>query len=148
MSKAAIAFNGIDAAVAKSENSLVDSIASSIGNAIVDGGRQLLGGLISSVETVMPSALPTAAAALAQLSYRGTTGNFQSAMEYITLSAKFQHISPMNPETQGSPCFMRDYINTFEGFVLCDHPQFASNMATSVEETAVEAFMAGGFYYE
>lgn len=142
----AIAYNGSDEEVQK--QNWIERAISDLGNTIVDGGRQLLKDVIGSVETVIPNALPTAAAALAQLSYRGTTGNFQSAMEYITLSAKFQHISPMNPETQGSPCFMRDYINTFEGFVLCDHPQFASNMATSVEETAVEAFMTGGFYYE
>lgn len=119
-----------------------------IGSAAVDAGRNLLRGIINGINEVMPSALPTATAALAQLSYRGTTGNFQSAMEPIVLSGKFQHISAMNPETQGSPCYMRDYINTFSGFVLCDNPVFRSSIATSVEEGAVEAMMAKGFFYE
>lgn len=119
-----------------------------IGSAAVDFGRNLLGGIIDGISDVAPSALPTATAALAQLSYRGTTGNFQSAMEPIVLSGKFQHISAMNPETQGSPCYMRDHINTFSGFVMCDNPIFQSSIATSVEEGAVEAMMAKGFFYE
>ena len=119
-----------------------------IGSAAVDAGRNLLRGIINGINEVTPSALPTATAALAQLSYRGTTGNFQSAMEPIVLSGKFQHISAMNPETQGSPCYLRDYINTFSGFVLCDNPVFQSSIATSVEEGAVEAMMSKGFFYE
>lgn len=128
--------------------SSVSGIATSIGNAVVDEGRQLLNGVVSTVRKVFPSALPTATAALAQLSYRGTTGNFQSAMEPIVLSAKFQHISAMNPETQGSPCYQRDLINTFSGFIMCENPVFSGSIGTDVERTAVEAFMAGGFYYE
>jgi len=119
-----------------------------VGSAAVDFGRNLLGGIIDGINDIAPSALPTATAALAQLSYRGTTGNFQSAMEPIVLSAKFQKISAMNPETQGSPCYMRDYISTFSGFVMCDNPVFQSSIATSVEEGAVEAMMAKGFFYE
>lgn len=119
-----------------------------VGSAAVDVGRNLLNGIINGISEVAPSALPTATAALAQLSYRGTTGNFQSAMEPIVLSGKFQHISAMNPETQGSPCYLRDYINTFSGFILCDNPVFQSSIATSVEEGAVEAMMAKGFFYE
>lgn len=123
-------------------------VLENIGTAAVDAGRNLLNGIISGISEVAPSALPTATAALAQLSYRGTTGNFQSAMEPIVLSGKFQHISAMNPETQGSPCYLRDYINTFSGFILCDNPVFQSSIATSVEEGAVEAMMARGFFYE
>lgn len=123
-------------------------VLENIGTAAVDAGRNLLNGIISGISEVAPSALPTATAALAQLSYRGTTGNFQSAMEPIVLSAKFQKISAMNPETQGSPCYMRDYINTFSGFVMCDNPVFQSSIATSVEEGAAEAMMAKGFFYE
>lgn len=119
-----------------------------IGSAAVDFGRNLLGGIIDGISDIAPSALPTATAALAQLSYRGTTGNFQSAMEPVVLSAKFQKISAMNPETQGSPCYMRDYINTFSGFVMCDNPVFQSSIATSVEESAIEALMQRGFFYE
>ena len=119
-----------------------------IGSAAVDFGRNLLGGIIDGISDVAPPALPTATAALAQLSYRGTTGNFQSAMEPIVLSAKFQKISPMNPESQGSPCYLRDRISTFSGFVVCDNPVFQSSIATSVEESAVEAMMAKGFFYE
>lgn len=119
-----------------------------VGNTIVDTGRAALRSVIGAINTVAPNALPTATAALAQLTYRGTTGNFQSAMEPIVLSAKFQHVSQMNPESFGSPCYMRDYINTFSGFVLCDHPHFSTGLATSVEESAIEAFMSGGFYVE
>jgi hypothetical protein len=139
---------GFDQPVVSESEPWYAGIASSIGNSIVDAGRNLLGTVVNGINTIMPSALPTATAALAQLSYRGTTGNFQSAMEPIVLSAKFQKISPMNPETQGSPCYLRDRISTFSGFVMCDNPVFQSSIATSVEESAVEAMMAKGFFYE
>lgn len=125
-----------------------EAVAADIGEAAVDAGRALLKGVISTVNEIAPNALPTATAALAQLSYRGTTGNFQSAQEPLVLSAKFQLISQMNPETTGSPCYQRDYINTFSGFVLCDNPVFRSTTATGIEEAAVEALLAAGIYYE
>lgn len=119
-----------------------------IGDAIVDGGRRLLGGIVSTVNEVMPSAIPTATAALAQLSYMGQVGNFQSAMEDITLAGKFQQIVGDNAVYYGSPYFQRVYLNTLSGFLQCDHPEFSTTNATSVEEAAIEEFMSKGMFYE
>ena len=119
-----------------------------IGNTVVDQGRALVNTVVSSVETMAPSAIPTATAALAQLSYIGQVGNFQSAMEDIVLSAKFQRIVNDNAQFYGSPLFERVYINTLSGFLQCDHPEFTATTATAVEEQAVEAFMSAGMFFE
>jgi hypothetical protein len=121
---------------------------SGIGNDIVDKGRSLLSSVVSGASDVINAALPTATAALAQLSYSGSVGNFTSAQEDIQLTAKFQLISEMAPEKRGSPCYRNLVINTLSGFVMCENPVFRSAIATSVEESAVEAFMTGGFFYE
>lgn len=126
---------------------LTDAL-SGIGNDIVDKGRSLLSSVISGASDVINAALPTATAALAQLSYSGAVGNFSSASEPIQLTAKFQRISEMSPEKKGSPCYKNLRLNTLSGFVMCENPVFHSSIATSIEESAVEAFMAGGFYYE
>lgn len=119
-----------------------------IGNDVVDKGRSLLSSVVSGASDVINAALPTATAALAQLSYSGSVGNFTSAQEDIQLTAKFQLISEMAPEKRGSPCYRNLVINTLSGFVMCENPVFRSTIATSIEESAVEAFMSGGFYYE
>ena len=119
-----------------------------IGEAIVDSGRQLLRGVVQSINEVAPSALPTATAALAQLSYSGQVGNFQNAMEYIVLSAKFQKIVGDNAQYYGSPYFQRVYINTLSGFLQCEQPVFTATNATSVEESAVEELMSKGMFFE
>lgn len=121
---------------------------SGIGNDIVDKGRSLLSSVVSGASDVINAALPTATAALAQLSYSGSVGNFTSAQEDVQLTAKFQLISEMTPEKRGSPCYRNLVINTLSGFVMCENPTFRATSATSVEESAVEAFMSGGFYYE
>ena len=120
----------------------------SIGNDVVDKGRSLLSSVVSGASDVINAALPTATAALAQLSYSGSVGNFTSAQEDIQLNAKFQLISEMTPAKRGSPCYRNLVINTLSGFVMCENPVFRSTIATSIEESAVEAFMSGGFYYE
>lgn len=127
---------------------LFESIGQTIADGIADGGRKLLGGIVSSVNEVMPSAIPTATAALAQLSYMGQVGNFQSAMEYLVLSAKFQHIVDDNASLYGSPYFQKCYLNTLSGFLQCDNPVFTATNATTVEESAIEQFMREGMFYE
>lgn len=112
------------------------------------GGDSLLDRLIAGVGRVLPNAISAAKGALAQLSYSGTTGNFQTALEFITLSAKFMQIVPQSPEKIGSPLYQSVMINTLNGFVKTERAVFASPIATTTEEEAVEAFMNNGFYYE
>ena len=124
------------------------NIATATGDAALDFGRSIVSGVIGAVNEIAPSAIPTATAALAQLSYMGQVGNFQSAMENIVLSAKFQKIVDGNPEYSGSPYFKRVYVNTLSGFLQCGNPEFTSTTATATEVTAIEALMAGGMFYE
>ena len=132
----------------KKESSSSGGIFGAINNAIVDTGRALLDGIVSSIKPVLPGALSAANAALAQLSYNGSTGNFQSAQEDIVLSGKFQPIVAQYPEKIGSPLYQAAYLNTFSGFVKCQDAVFAATIATNIEEAAVEAFLNGGFFYE
>lgn len=132
----------------KSESTNSGGIFGAIGNAIVDSGRALLDSIVSSIKPVLPGALSAANAALAQLSYNGSTGNFQSAQEDIVLTGKFQQIVAQYPEKIGSPYYQAVYLNTLSGFVKCQDAVFASTTATNLEEAAVEAFLNGGFFYE
>ena len=111
-------------------------------------GESLLDRLVNGVKRVLPGAVSAAKGALAQLSYSGSTGNFTTAIENITLSAKFQRIVDQAPQKIGSPLYKNVYINTLSGFVLCERPVFKSTTATVEEETVIEEFMSRGFFYE
>ena len=111
-------------------------------------GNTLLDRVVGAVEKVLPNAVSAAKGALAQLSYSGSTGNFTTSIENITLSAKFQRIVDQAPNKVGSPLYKNVYINTLSGFVLCEKPVFQSSIATAEEESAIEEFMAKGFFYE
>lgn len=111
-------------------------------------GNTLLDRVVGAVEKVLPNAVSAAKGALAQLSYSGSTGNFTTAIENITLSAKFQRIVDQAPNKVGSPLCKNVYINTLSGFVLCEKPVFQSSIATAEEESAIEEFMSKGFFYE
>lgn len=111
-------------------------------------GETVLDKLVGAVEKVLPNAVSAAKGALAQLSYSGSTGNFTTAIENITLSAKFQRIVDQAPNKVGSPLYKNVYINTLSGFVLCENPVFQSSIATAEEESAIEEFMSKGFFYE
>ena len=126
----------------------VTGMFAAIGNKAVDAGRSLLGGIVDSVKKVLPTAVSTAQAAMAQLSYSGSTGNFQTAEETITLVGKFMPLVDTFPEKIGSPLYKPRYINTLSGFVLCKDAVVNSATATENERAAIEAFMNGGFFYE
>lgn len=104
--------------------------------------------LTGAFAKVLPNAISAAKGALAQLSYSGSAGNFQTAFELITLSAKFQRIVEQAPEKIGNPLFKNRYIKDLSGFIKCEAPVFSGTIATTLEEEAVETFMSVGFFYE
>lgn len=104
--------------------------------------------IVNAAKKVIPGAVSTAQAALAQLSYSGSTGNFQSAEETIALTAKFHPIVDQYPEKIGSPLYQAVIINTLSGFVLCRDATIALTIATGHEEEAVTSFLNSGFYFE
>ena len=117
-------------------------------NETVDGGKNALWNIIESVKTALPKAISSAQAAIAQLSYSGTTGNFLSTEENIALTGKFYRMADTYPEKIGCPLCSAVYINTLSGFVKCQNATFSATNATATEETAIETFMNNGFYYE
>ena len=104
--------------------------------------------LVSAAKEVLPKAVSTAQAALAQLSYSGTTGNFLSTEDNIVLTGKFFKTVEQFPEKIGSPLHKAVMINTLNGFCQCRNAVFSSTTATVEEEMAIEAFMNNGFFYE
>ena len=113
-----------------------------------ENGESLLDKIVNAAKSAIPKALSTANAAMAQLSYSGSTGNFQSAEEVITLSGKFQMIVDQFPERIGSPLYREKQISSLSGFVKCENAEFSASDATVREETAIESFMNNGFYFE
>lgn len=117
-------------------------------NETVNSGRGGLWNIIESVKAAIPKAISSAQAAIAQLSYSGSTGNFLSTEENIGLTGKFYRMADQYPEKIGSPLYSAVYLNTLNGFTKCQNAIFTSTIATATEETAVETFLNNGFYYE
>ncbi len=117
-------------------------------NQTVDSGKNGLWNIIESVRSAIPKAISSAQAAVAQLSFSGSTGNFLSTEENICLTGKFYRIADTYPEKIGCPLYSAVYLNSLNGFTKCQNAIFSSTIATSTEETAVETFLNNGFYYE
>lgn len=111
-------------------------------------GDSAIDRIINSVKKVIPKAVSTAQAAMAQLSYSGSTGNFTSAEETITLVGRFLPLVDQYPEKIGSPLHKAVMLNTLSGFAVCKDAVFSAVTATTTEETAVEQFLNSGFFYE
>lgn len=111
-------------------------------------GDSAIDRIINSVKKVIPKAVSTAQAAMAQLSYSGSTGNFTSAEETITLVGRFMPLVDQYPEKIGSPLHKAVMLNTLSGFAVCKDAVFSAVTATTTEETAVEQFLNSGFFYE
>lgn len=126
--------------------------ATTIGENAIDvtpsNEQSFLEKIVDDVKKVLPTAVSTAQAAIAQLSYSGTTGNFITAEENIILTAKFYKIVEQYPEKIGCPYYQADYLNTFSGFVKCRDAVFSSTIATVTEESAIEEMLNGGFFFE
>lgn len=111
-------------------------------------GDSAIDRIINSVKKVIPKAVSTAQAAMAQLSYSGSTGNFTSAEETITLVGRFLPLVDQYPEKIGSPLHKAVYLNTLSGFAVCKDAVFSSSFATTTEETAIEQFLNSGLFLE
>ena len=110
---------------------------------LLNEGSDALVSLISAVNEVMPNMLPTVAACLATLSYRGSQGNFASISYPVVLTATFLDISGTNPRKFGYPCCKSRPIEDLSGFCLTQHAQFHIS-GTVIEEEALEALFNAG----
>lgn len=104
--------------------------------------------IVNTAREVLPKAVSTAQAAMAQLSYTGSTGDFIGNEENIVLTGRFFKTVEQFPEKIGSPLHKAVMINTLNGFCQCRNAVFSSTTATVEEEIAIEAFMNNGFFYE
>lgn len=104
--------------------------------------------IVDTAKQIIPKALSSAQAAMAQLSYSGSTGDFISNEENITLTGKFFRLVEQYPEKIGSPLHKADYINTFTGFVQCRNAVFSATTATVTEENAIEEMLNSGIFFE
>lgn len=111
-------------------------------------GGTWLDKIVDAARVVLPKAVASATAAMAQLSYAGSTGNFLAGEDTISLTAKCYKMVNQAPEKIGSPLMSYEYISTLNGFVQCRNAAFQSTTATVEEELAIEEFMNSGFFYE
>lgn len=115
--------------------------------ALVEQGRTALVGIIDGVNKIMPSLLPTAAAAMATLSFRGSQGNFATTQYSISLRADVLYITGANDLEIGRPLYRRVPISDLNGFALFKdfHISISGNMTMAEADAIVELMEKGVF---
>ena len=124
-------------------------VGESVASNVVNGAAEALASLVEGVNKAMPSILPTATAALASLSFRGTQGNFTTISYPIVLRADFMYISGMDRENRGTPVNRRLKVGELSGFALFEdvHMETSGNM-TQASCEALERLLMSGVYLE
>lgn len=115
--------------------------------ALVEQGKTALVGVIDGVNRIMPSLLPTAAAAMATLSFRGSQGNFATTQYGISLRADVLYITGANDLEIGRPLYRRVPISDLSGFALFKdfHTEISGNMTMAEADAIVELMEKGVF---
>ena len=135
-------------------------------SSFVSGGLEWAGGLIRQavswtagkakgaalelVETgnkYMPNMLPSATAALAELNFRGSQGNFVSTIYPVVLKCEFFRTATPLPQRYGYPCNEFKALGGLNGFVLCKDAQ-VNISGTIDEEEVIEAFLNNGVFLD
>lgn len=114
---------------------------------VADKAKMAVTGLVNSVNKVMPNMLPTATAALAEMSFRGSQGNFATTVYPIVLKCEFLRTADPLPERYGFPCNEFRALGGVSGFVLCKDAQVKIS-GTIDEEEAIEQFLNNGCYLD
>ena len=133
----------------KSAQTAVHVVGESVAADVVNGAAEALATFVEGVNKAMPSILPTATAALATLSFRGTQGNFSTISYPIVLRADFMHISGLDRENRGTPVNRRLKVGDLSGFALFQdvHLETSGNM-TQASCEALERLLMSGIYLE
>lgn len=111
------------------------------------GVKNAVSGVLSSFNKILPSVIPTATAAMAALSFRGSQGSFASLTQPITITARFLPIADENRGKIGRPLYTLSVLGNYSGFVLCEAATIEISGMVE-EETAIEQFLNGGLYLE
>lgn len=114
---------------------------------IANKAKTAVTGLVNSVNKVMPNMLPTATAALAEMSFRGSQGNFATTVYPIVLKCEFLRTADPRPERYGYPCNEFRALGSVDGFVLCKDAQVKIS-GTIDEEEAIEQFLNNGCFLD
>lgn len=114
---------------------------------VADKAKMAVTGLVNSVNKIMPNMLPTATAALAEMSFRGSQGNFATTVYPIVLKCEFLRTADPLPERYGYPCNEFRALGGVSGFVLCKDAQVKIS-GTIDEEEAVEQFLNNGVFLD
>lgn len=126
---------------------LTEPVTSKV-DSLVDAGKAAVNDLISGVVGVAQDVLPSAMAALAQPSFKGSLGTFAYIGVDITLVCTHIPVADEALSLKGRPVMKMVLISDIPGFVLCDNAKLPTATATADETAAIEAFMNKGFYYE
>lgn len=102
----------------------------------------------ATVADVAKNAVSSTIAAMATVNYSGSTGDFTSAYETISLFARFIPVTDTNPNDYGSPYMRRVQLNTLSGFILCENPHFSLSIGMITEADLIKTYMQKGFYFE
>lgn len=114
---------------------------------LVQAGGNAVAGLVSGINRVMPNMLPTATAAMAELSYRGTQGSFASTQYPIVLKCEFMDVAEITPELYGYPMNEYKILGQLTGMTVCKDTH-VSFPCTVKEEEAIEQFLNSGVFLE
>lgn len=126
---------------------VAQDVAGQVASALLDKGKSALNGLLDGVNRVMPSLLPTATAAMATLSFRGSQGNFATTQYGISLRADVLYITGANDYEIGRPLYRRVPISDLNGFALFKdfHMEISGNMTMAEADAIVELMEKGVF---
>lgn len=128
-------------------DSPIVNVANKIDN-IVDRGKSAVNDVLSSVIATAKDIVPSAIAALAEPSYKGSQGSFGYIGQDVVLYSSFLGVADEAIELKGRPLLKWCYIKDIPGFVLCDNAKVTTLNMTLDEATAIETFLNKGFYYE
>lgn len=114
---------------------------------LVQAGSNAISSIVGGVNKVFPNMLPTATAALAELSFRGTQGSFASSQYPIILKCEFMDIAEVTPELFGYPTNEFKILGQLTGMTVCKDTH-VSFPCTVKEEEAIEQFLNNGVFLE
>lgn len=121
---------------------VVDSVQRTAGQIVTTAGDAVRK-TVNNVNKVAPNMLPSATAALAELSFRGTQGSFVDYSQPIRLIARFQPIAGSNASKFGYPACKSRPIGDLTGFCLTQNAIFEISGTVEEEQTLEELFNKG-----
>lgn len=124
-------------------------VAREAAETLVNKGGSAISALINGINKAMPSILPTATAALATLSFRGTQGTLVSIHEDIVLYATFIYTQGLDRENRGTPVYRRFEPRELSGFAQFRDVHIPTENGMTINEAeAIETLLQSGVYLE